>query len=373
MGCKFSISVVDEDVVNGLLLLRDFLAGFSVVRAGRDRVERVVNALAGMLSDGYVPLTSVSTLVRTNALEQWESYRGKFEEWLNKFVSNHCFSVVGLQDLPSNYKARVAFEFLVVLAKDIIENHSYDLTGEVRNKLVEPSIPMLGVNISLQDVVVLLYPYALSTYSTVAPPLVTLSQFSENWRSLYNRLRGSVSPVKAHRVYSIMYLPLTLTGLIAESTLPEYEGFVVTGAGQNLYASMALAMSFSLNYAYYEYILNNLIGVAKANMTYMKYYLTNTLTSSIDPFSVMRGLVDEYYNVVDAYVGIRIDQRRLTTLLNYNMGNASRDMAGIGMAIISQHHELTQSGLGQKYIYIPTPTEEAIRNIIRNEWFLEIE
>ena len=384
-GCKLNFSSRDEEVVNGVALLKDFILSISKSRSGKSRgrdVGQVINSIVRKISDGnYVFLTSISTLVEANLLNAWDSYRDRFERWLRDFINSYCLDA-NIDDLPPDYRAKVALEFSILLTKDLLENHLNDSTPETRGLLVnEPVITWLGVSLSLADVIGALYPYVLSmltsgiiSYGT--EPIRLVSQYSDNLRRLYEKTyqegKKGGSPYK---IYKLIYLPLTSIGLASEFTIPaileqgaggfKYR-FAITGMGHNFMNSMVLILSQSFNRVYYEYVLNNLIGVNHAFRVFIRHYLRSIF--SVDEYSVAKGLIDEYFKYVK--------DANISRYFSYNISDALKDISMTTLTLLSQYYELQSGNMPGSYDYakylpailVDKPIEEVIRYAIKRLW-----
>ncbi len=388
-GCKFNFSSRDEEVISGVILLKDFILSISRFRRNKSKgrggnVDQVIDTVVRKMTDSnYVFLTSISTLIETNLLNAWDEYRDKFDRWLNDFIKSYCLDV-SIDVLPSDYRAKVALEFAILLTKDLIENKFNELLPETRNLLVnEPVITWLDASLNITDVVGLLYPYVLSlltsgviSYGT--EPIRLVSQYSDNLRKLYEKTyqegkRGG-SP---YRIYKLIYLPLTSTGLAGEFTIPmileqgtsgfKYR-FAITGMGHNFMNSMVFILSQSFNRVYYEYVLNNLVGISNAFRTFIQYYLHNVF--SADEFLVAKGLIDEYFKYVK--------DLNISKYFSYNISDALKDISMTTLTILSQYYELQNMNVPSSYIneymkYLPTtmmgrPIEEMIKYAIKRLW-----
>ena len=388
--CRFNIFPGDPSVIQGISLLMDFISGFNVSVKSRRGIDiDKVSGLARKLSDEhYIFLVSLSTLINTNLLEQWDGYRDKLENWLRDFIKTYCLDV-GIDDLPSNYRARIALDFLILLAKDVIENHLKELPSEERKLFTEkPVITWMGVSLNLVDVISILYPTILSALTSGAisygtEPVRLAGQYSGNIKSLLEKTategRKGGQP---YRVYKLIYLPLISAGVASEYMTPEIlelsEGFkyrfTITGMGHNFANSMVFILSQSLNRVYYEYVLNNLVGINHAFQTFIQYYLPNIF--SVDVYSVARGLIDEYLKYVKTNVGIN-------RYFTYNISDALKDISTTTLALLSQYYELQNHDelrhrIPNDYIneftkYLPfityrVPVKDMIKEAIKRLW-----
>ena len=226
-----------------------------------------------------------------------------------------------------------------------------------------------------------LYPYVLSmltsgiiSYGT--EPIRLVSQYSDNLRRLYEKTyQEGKKGGTPYRIYKLIYLPLTSMGLASEFTIPaileqgaggfKYR-FAITGMGHNFMNSMVLMLSQSFNRAYYEDVLNNLIGVNHAFRIFIRDYLRSIF--SVDEYSVARGLIDEYFKYVKDISNSRY--------FSYNMSDALKDISITTLTLLSQYYELQSGGMPGSYDYakylpailVDKPIEEVIRYAIKRLW-----
>lgn len=387
-GCKFNFSSRDVEVINGIVLLKDFISNISKFKSRKIKKESSVNQVIGtiikkMSNSNYIFLTSISTLIETDLLNTWDKYNDRFKTWFSDFVKNYCLDV-NIDELPSDYETKMALEFLVLLVKDLIENQFNELLPEVKNLLVnEPVITWLGTSLNLIDVIGSLYPYVLSlltsgiiSYGT--EPIRLVSQYSSNLRELYRKTsqEGKKSGL-SYKIYKLIYLPLISTGLASEFTIPmvleqgtngfKYR-FAITGMGHNFMNSMVLMLSQSFNRVYYEYILNNLIGINHAFKIFIQYHLRNIF--SVDEFSVAKGLIDEYFKY--------IKDMNISKYFSYNISDALKDISMTTLTLLSQYYELQNENIPSNYTdeyakYLPAmviekPIREVIKYAVKRLW-----
>lgn len=393
-SCKSAFSPLDEEILRGIELLKGFISSAAKLQ-GKSRgnkgkqVDQVIrDIIAKMSSSNYVFLASISTLLETNLLWAWNEYRDKLEKWLSEFIASYCLDVNVMDDLPGDYRAKIALELEMLLAKDLFENHRSDLPKDVRGMLIEePVIRWLGSSLTIADIVGALYPYVLSLLTSGiisygAEPMRLISQYSDNLRQLYEKTSEKGKRYgEPYRIYKLMYLPLIAVGLVSEFTVPEilkqgaggpkykYYRYAITGMGHNFVNSMVLVLSQSLNRIYYEHVLNNLVGVSHAFRVFVKYYLNNIF--SLDEYSVAKGLIDEYLKHVK-------DQSTNTYLpyLPYGISDALKDISTATLALLSQYYELLSENAESAYEYmkylpaivVGKPVDEAIKYAIKRLW-----
>lgn len=385
-GCRFNLSINDEELSSGIDLLKGFISATCKIRSSRNiNVNKVAEIVVKKLSDeNYVFLSSVDTFAKTNVLDAWESFKEESKQWLRNVITSYCFDSY-IEDLPDDYKAKIAFELVVLLVKDVIENRLNEVSAEIKKSLLqEPVITWMGKSLTLYDIVGLLYPSALSLLTSGiisfgTEPIRLTSHYSGNIKALHEKTsqagkRGG-SP---YRIYKLLYLPLTLTGLASEFSVPAIEQelggykyrFAITGMGHNFLNSMAFVLSQSFNRIYYEYVLNNLIGISHAFKIFIQYYLRNIF--SVDEFSVAKGVIDEYLKYMKGR------DAGLSRYFSYNISDAMKDIAMATLTLLNQYYELQAQGIASAYVnryaeYLPTivlnkPVNEVIKTAVKRFW-----
>ena len=386
-GCKSALSPVDEEILSGIALLKDFISAATKLSGktkGKQADQVIYDIITKISNSNYVFLASASTLLETNLLRAWNEYRDKLEKWLGEFVASYCLDVNVIDDLPSDYRAKIALELEMLLAKDLIENHLNDLPNDVRSLLMDkdkPVIRWLGSSLTIADIVGALYPYVLSLLTSGiisygAEPMRLISQYSDNLRQLYEKTSEKGKRYgEPYRIYKLMYLPLIAVGLVSEFTVPailkqgaggsKYR-YAITGMGHNFVNSMVLVLSQSLNRIYYEHVLNNLVGVSHAFRIFVKYYLNNIF--SLDEFSVAKGLIDEYLK--------HVKDQSMSKYLSYGISDALKDISTATLALLSQYYELLGENAENAYEYVKylpaivvgKPVDEAIKYAVKRLW-----
>lgn len=379
-GCKFNLSTRDAEIVNGILLLKDFISNISKIKKTKN-INISINLITKKISESnYIFLSSISTIAETGLVSVWDSYREKFERWLADLVNSYCLNV-DLDGLSSDYKTRVALELLLILAKDIIENRFGELSADVRDLLTnETAIRWMGVSLNLIDLVGWLYPsiLSLSTSGVISygtEPMRLVGHYSENLKAVYEKsTRAGRKGGSAYKIYKLIYLPLTSIGLASEYTIPIILGegpkyrYTITGTGHNFMNSLAFTLSQSFNRVSYEYILNNFVAISHVFKIFVQYYLNRIF--SIDEFSVAKGLIEEYFKYVKDLSTARY--------FAYNVSDALKDIAIITLTLLSQYHELRNLNASSSSLYeynkflpavvIEKPLEETIKYAIKRLW-----
>lgn len=381
-GCKVNLTIEDREIASAVTLLTDFITDISKFKSKETNINKIVeNIIEKLVKNNYVFLSSIDTLLKTNVLTAWDAYRERLEKWLDSFIKNYCFDVY-VDELPSDYKARIALEIIILIVKDLIENRFIELPSELRKRLTEePVIQWLGTPLSLADLVGLLYPTILSlltsgiiSYGT--EPIRIASYYSDNIKSLLLKTsdagkRGG-SPYK---IYKLIYLPLTSTGLAGEFSIPMLENvggykyrFVITGMGHNFVNSMVLVLSQSFNRVYYEHALNNFAGISHAFRIFIQYYLRNILT--LDEFSVAKGIIDEYHKFTKGSSSLQY--------VSYNMSDAVKDIATTTLTLLSQYYHLqalnVPASIVAKYaeflpaMVVDKPVNEIVKYAVKRLW-----
>jgi len=180
------IEINDELTLKGLELLRSFISKVDV--RGKN-VRRALAQLINLVEGNYLPFVSVDALSDNNIIDVWNDYRNDLISWLKGFIEKYGIEVP-LDDLPIDYRARVAVLTAMLLARDLIEVHYYALSSEARQIVDSTVIDWGGASLSLYDLIRYAYPIMLwaamgaaITRGTEVMPIVSI--FSEKVKALY--------------------------------------------------------------------------------------------------------------------------------------------------------------------------------------------
>jgi len=348
------IEINDEMTLRGLELLRSFI---NKVDARGKNVRRALAQLINLVEGNYLPFVSVDALSDNNVIDVWNDYRNDFISWLKGFIEKYGIEVP-LDDLPIDYRARVAVLTAMLLARDLIEVHYYALSSEARQIVDSTVIDWGGVSLSLYDLVRYAYPIMLwaamgaaITRGTEVMPIVSI--FSEKVKALYevtkSRGRSKVGGGGVYKVYKLMYMPLVITGLMNEDVLykliksisPEIVSgaetyrFNVTGLGQAFLKISALVFRHSLDTAYYGTAIAVLTAISHVHDLVLNKVINQVLRTDI--YGNVEFMQSEYakYN---QYAASFPDVYRLA----YTHDNALRDLSAMTLTLINMRNELNE-------------------------------
>ena len=297
----FNIFSNDPPVLNGINLLKRFLSDTT-----RKPSSDVNNAVIEMLNAHFIVPASLGTVVKI--IPAWEEYSSQFDDWVKKFVEEYDFDApIDMLD-DKNYRARVALQFLLIIMKDIVENHLKDYSRSTVDEFRKPVI----ADMNILDV--------MKTY-----PIML--QFNGDSKAL------SLISTPQPKVLKLLSLPLIAAGAMGEIILSGKRILITTGTGKHLLDATLFVLSNSLNRVYYEYVLNALIGVNYANKIFIEYYMPSIM--SIDMYSTAKVMVDEYMKIVSK----RLYWHEIGKYISYSLNDAIRDMAAFTLAVISQYSE----------------------------------
>jgi hypothetical protein len=386
------IEINDELTLRGLELLKSFISKVDV--RGKN-VRRALAQLINLVEGNYLPFVSVDALSDNNVIDAWNEYRNDFVSWLKGFIEKYGIEVP-LDDLPIDYRARVAVLTAMLLARDLIEVHYYALSSEARQIVDGTVINWGGVSLSLYDLVRYAYPIMLwaamgaaITRGTEVMPIVSI--FSEKAKALYEvtKSRGR-SGGGEYKVYKLMYMPLIITGLMNEDVLykliksisPEMVPrdktyrFNVTGLGQAFLKISALVFRHSLSTAYYSTAIAVLTAISHVHDIVLSKIINQVLKTDI--YGNVEFMQSEYarYN---QYAASFSDVYRLA----YTHDNALRDLSAMTLTLINIRNELNElaqkskaqdvdqvlNTLINKYPFLASGTvNELVRDAIKVIW-----
>ncbi len=326
---RFNIFPSDPSVLSGIKLLRDFLGVKLLKRFLSDTARPsgdVNNAIMEMLNEHFIIPASLETTVKM--VPVWREYSTQLDEWLRKFIEEYDLDIdVNVLD-SKYYRARVALQFLLVLIKDVIENHVGEYPRSTVDEFLMPTIAGLNLVGLVRN-----YPVML--------------QFNGDVKVL-----GLISADEV-KALKLVRIPLIAAGAIGEITLGQKRLMITTGTGKHFLDAVLLALSNSLNRAYYEYIINALIAVNYANRMFIEYYMPKIM--GMDMYSVARGMTDEYVKIASR----NINWNTLGKYIMYTIHGAVRDIAALVLALINQYNEAISLGAGTDLVnkvrqYLPT-------------------
>jgi len=348
------IEINDEMTLRGLELLRSFI---NKVDARGKNVRRALAQLINLVEGNYLPFVSVDALSDNNIIDVWNDYRNDFISWLKGFIEKYGIEVP-LDDLPIDYRARVAVLTAMLLARDLIEVHYYALSSETRQIVDSTVIDWGDVSLSLYDLVRYAYPIMLwaamgaaITRGTEVMPIVSI--FSEKVKALYevtkSRGRSKVGGGGVYKVYKLVYMPLVITGLMNEDVLykliksisPEIVSgaetyrFNVTGLGQAFLKISALVFRHSLDTAYYGTAIAVLTAISHVHDIVLNKIINQVLRTDI--YGNVEFMQSEYVKY-NQYAASFPDIYRLT----YTHDNALRDLSAMTLTLINMRNELNE-------------------------------
>jgi len=389
------IEVNDDLTKRGIELLRDFIKEITV--KARKNKERALQQFINLINDDYLIYMSIDTLSDNNIIDVWIKFRKDFISWFKDFVDKYGINVP-LDDLPDNYRARVAVLTSILLVRDLIEAQYYALNNDIRQIINSPVISQDKTFLTLYDIIRYIYPIMLwaavgSTIHEGSEVMRIAALFSNNARKFYEIIKSEGNEYgEPYKEYKRLYLPIIITGLMNEDLIYRLIKFIdpelakerryrfnITGLGQAFLKLSTFVFRRSLSVAYYRTAIATLTAISRI------HYSILAIRSAI----INKVLETDIYGNVEFIQNEYLKYAQYATaFLNiysqaYTHDNVLKDLSAMTFTLINLRIELnnelnnpevkiSHQSINQalnivlrKYPFLVTSIDELVRNAIR--------